>query len=121
MQLINLAQVETMETLNNIRAYCHAVALEHRLSNQDWLDWLTNEYRDLREPLIDPGGREVLLDMECFETPTIRFWFRDFLKTQPRSKVLRLRQESRPRLFALMNILAARDPLAAAYWFQSLD
>lgn len=117
MQIIKLDQIKDTRILNKIRAYCCIIASEHGLSLQDWLDWLTDQYRDLDEPIFDASGTEVFLDMECFECSGIRFWFRDFLKLQPETKPMRLRRKSKPRVLALVNILAARDPEGTAFWF----
>ncbi|MDA5556182.1 hypothetical protein [Shimia sp. MMG029] len=117
MQITTMDQARDTEFLRNLKNYCSNVEEYNpetkkfeRIRPCRWLDWLTDEYRDLRETITDENGNEVFLDMEVFEVPSIFFWFRDFCKRVPSNIEPRLRPESEGRVIAMATILRARDP-----------
>lgn len=63
--------------IRRLRDACYRL----NISSYQWLDFLTDLYRDLRGCIVDEWGRTVFLDMEVFEVPHIRDWFRDFCCT----------------------------------------
>lgn len=63
--------------IRRLRDFCFAL----NISSYHWLDFLTDQYRDLRGCIVDERGRTVFLDMDVFEVPHIRDWFRDFCCT----------------------------------------
>ncbi|ALG92010.1 MULTISPECIES: hypothetical protein [Actibacterium] len=82
-----------------------------------WHEHLTNLYRDYRGWIVGFDGDEVHLDMEQFERPFIREWFRDFChKRCPDDVTPRRRPESRERVRILATILTARFPSEALLW-----
>jgi hypothetical protein len=76
------------------------------VSSYHWLDFLTDLYRDYRGCIVDEMGRTVLLDMEVFEVPHIRDWFRDFCCTQcPPHITPYVRGEAKERVRILATIM----------------
>lgn len=76
------------------------------ISSYQWLDFLTDQYRDLRGCIVDERGRTVFLDMDVFEVPHIRDWFRDFCCTPcPPHITPYVRGEARERVRVLATIL----------------
>ena len=94
-------------------------ARSHGVSYHQWLNYLTNLYRDYRGIIVNQDMREIFLDMaKHFEqTPdSIAYWFRDFLLKPTRVPPTYLRKESLHRFLIVATILKARDPEAAAHW-----
>ena len=86
------------------------------VSKDECHDWITDIYRDLKEPITDENGMEVFLDMECFEVPNIATWFRDFCKRVPDDITPRIHRSTLPRFIAFTSILRARDPSGTKSW-----
>lgn len=87
------------------------------VSASDWLEHVNDLYREYRGRIVTKNGAEVLLDMECFETSSIREWFRDFVNAPvDADKPSRLRGESKERIRALATILRAHYPVEAMLW-----
>ena len=64
---------------------------------------------DLRGCIVDQAGRTVFLDMEVFEAPHIRDWFRDFCCTPCPSHITPyVRGEAKECVRILATILFAR-------------
>lgn len=117
MQITSLNQARDAEFLRNLKAYSSSIEEYNPETKKPelirpcrWLDWLTDEYRDLKVALTDDEGNEVFLDMEVFEVPSIHFWFRDFCKPVPPKVQPRLRREAEGRVVAMSSIIRARDP-----------
>lgn len=92
-------------------------AYDLRVSCDEWLEYLTRLYRDYRGRIVDQAGREILLDMEEFERPNIRYWFRDFCgRPCPTHVTPRLRREARERVRILATLLRAVFPDKAQFW-----
>lgn len=85
-----------------LRDLCYSL----NVSSYHWLDFLTDLYRDNRGCIVDEAGRIVLLDMEVFEVPHIRDWFRDFCCTPcPLHITPYVRGEAKERVRVLATIL----------------
>ena len=55
--------------------------------------------------------------MSVFETPSIKYWFRDFIGKDPQPITFHhLRAESRPRAIILATVLRAWNPVRASLW-----
>lgn len=95
----------------------HDFALALRIPCDAWLDKLTDHYRDLPGCVVDQSGQEVEIDMGCFETDGIRYWFRDWVNTPWSVDYMpKLRAESKPRVIALATILRATYPAESILW-----
>lgn len=87
-----------------LREFCYSL----NVSSYHWLDFLTDLYRDYRGCIVDEAGRTVLLDMEVFEVPHIRDWFRDFCCTPcPPHITPYVRGEAKDRVRIVATILRA--------------
>ena len=92
-------------------------ALDLNIESANWHEALCDMYRDYPGRIVNASGEEVFLDMEVFETPNIRTWFRDFCcRPCPDSTSPRIRQESQERVRVLATILRASFPVKAATW-----
>lgn len=91
-----------------LRDFCFSL----NVSSYHWLDFLTDLYRDYRGCIVDEAGRTVLLDMEVFEVPHIRDWFRDFCCTPcPPNVTPYVRGEAKERVRTLATILQTQTML----------
>lgn len=76
------------------------------VSSYHWLDFLTDLYRDAHGCIVDESGCTVFLNMDVFEIPHIRDWFRDFCCTPcPPHITPYVRGEAKERVRALATIL----------------
>lgn len=123
MQITTVEQARDAEFLRKMKNYCSTLEEYNqdtkkfeRIRPCRWLDWLTDEYRDLRVNITDESGGEAFLDMEVFEVPSIDFWFRDFCKKVPSHIEPRLRPESEGRVITMATILRARDPEGTSHF-----
>lgn len=91
-----------------LRDLCYSL----NVSSYHWLDFLTDLYRDYHGCIVDEAGRTVLLDMEVFEVPHIRDWFRDFCCTPcPPNITPYVRGEAKERVRILATILNSASSL----------
>jgi hypothetical protein len=96
--------------LADVRAYLRSL----KVSPGQWLDFITDAYRD--GPLIvNERGEEVDLDLDQFETVS-RYWWRDQTKPLRTDVTPRVRAEAVERLLVISSILRARDPSGTALW-----
>nr|WP_321361396.1 hypothetical protein [uncultured Hyphomonas sp.] len=127
MRRITEADIANPEFIRDLKNYTAALAETQGLTCYNWLDWLTDEYRDLQEPIVDGSGRLVFLNMEVFElpetdtVPSISYWFRDFCTRVPPHVRPHVRVEVRDRVIVLATILMARDPTGTRHFGQCPD
>ena len=82
------------------------VCFRLNVSSYQWIDFLTDLYRDYRGCIVDEAGRTVYLNMDVFEIPHIRDWFRDFCCTQcPPQITPYVRGEARERVRIVATVL----------------
>ena len=106
-------QLKSPEYIRDLRNF----AASRGVTAESWLDHLADLYRDYPGWIIGPDGQEELLDLEQFERPHIREWFRDFCNgVCPPDVTPRVRVEARERVRILATILAARYPVDAMLW-----
>lgn len=86
------------------------------VSDCRWHEHLSNLYRDYSGRVVGPDGKEVFLDMEEFERPNIREWFRDFLKPLKEGARPRVREEARERVRIFTTVVSAHYPFDAMLW-----
>lgn len=107
------AELENGDFICDLRR--HAGAME--IPAERWREFLVNAYRDYPGSVVDEKGKEVWLDLSCFDDPNIRYWFRDTATIPCRPGVSpRLREESRERFRVMATILRAIDPYGAELW-----
>jgi len=94
--------------LRSLRAFCFNL----HISSYHWHDVLADLYRDYRGCVVDAAGCAVYLDMDVFEIPHIRDWFRDFCCTPcPPNITPYVRGEAKERVRVLATILKAHYTL----------
>ena len=112
-RIVSDMELDNPEFIRDVRR----AALEQGKTCDEWLEHMTNLYRDYPGRIVDSGGAEVWLDMSDFERSKIRYWFRDFCCTPcPTDVSPRVRREARERVRVLATILRAADPVAAQLW-----
>lgn len=109
----------TDKDLNNpefIRDGRKAAYSENLFASQ-WLDHVTDLYRDYLGWIADENGEECFLDTEVFDRPNIEDWFDDWCCAPcPEHIKPRLRCEARERVRVLLTILKTRHPVASRFW-----
>ena len=92
-----------------------------KVSPADWLETIYDLYRDYVGVILDDQGNETFINMEVFEFPHAREWFRDWvcIKPQIRNRI-RVRVESRERFRALATIIRAAYPKSTDFWGLSI-
>ena len=129
MRLISQQQLSNTEFVRRVRNYVANLAQVENITEGMWRDWLSDQYRDLSTPITDEDGHEVFLDMDCFEgsdrleeeVDSIHYWFRCFVKAVPPNVRPHVRREAMLRVIAIASILAARDPVGTAHWWDELE
>jgi len=111
--LVTDKELDNPEFVRDVREAARAEAV----SPDHWIDHITRLYRDYRGWITVIGGGRVFLDMDEFERPSIREWFRDFCVTPcPPEITPRVRDEARERVRILATILRALNPERAQFW-----
>ena len=106
-------EIDTRQFVLNLKRH----ARDRNVSFGAWLDYLSQLYGDYPGRIVDPQGRETMLDMSVFEKPSIKYWFRDFIGKAPAPIMFdHLRTESRPRVIILGTVLRAWQPVKASLW-----
>lgn len=100
--LVSDAELGNPDFLRGLRDFCFNL----HISSYHWLDVLTDLYRDYRGCVVDGSGRVVFLDMDVFEIPHVRDWFRDFCCTVcPPHITPYVRGEAKERVRVLATII----------------
>jgi len=86
------------------------------VSDCRWHEYLTDLYKDYPGWIVGPDGKEVFLDMDEFERPNIREWFRDFCTPLRDGAKPRVREEARERVRIFATVLSAHYPFDAMLW-----
>lgn len=91
-------------------------------SPSEWIEHVSNIYRDFDGCVIDEYGNSVILDLEPLEIPHAREWFRDVVFMPIAEGVSpRLRAESKERLRILGTVLKMVFPREALGWLAAND
>lgn len=116
--LVTYAELKNPEFIRDLRE----TAFDEGVADTDWRDHVSDLYRDYRGWIGDdeansPEDQELMLNMEEFEKPSIREWFRDFCCTPcPPHVNPRVRHEAWERVRVLATIMRARYPARASLW-----
>ena len=117
-RLVTDAELSNPQFLKGVRATARAL----NYSPSDWLDRIYDFYRDFDGMIVDANCEEVYLDLEVFETESIREWFRDWiLKPMAEGVRPRLRGESKERIRIIATILRAQFPFDTIHWLVAND
>ena len=84
-------------------------------TRDEWIEYLSNLYRDYPGRILDAQGEEVFLNMELLEEAS-PYWFRDTCKAPLLRVTPRLRIEARERFRVMATILRACFPDKAQFW-----
>jgi len=106
------AETENPEAIRDVRNFCAGLPVY----SEEWIDYLNDLYRDYHGVIVDADDNQIVLNMEQFERPHIREWFRDFCSPVPDDVTPRVRQEARGRVKILITILRATFPKEATRW-----
>lgn len=98
--------------VRDLRRHAHALAIPCGR----WPDFLSDQYGDYIGQIVDTDGQEVMLDMDVFERPNIRYWFRDFCKAVPADITPRVKRSVAMRIATMATILRAIHPVPASLW-----
>ncbi|WP_282091456.1 hypothetical protein [Epibacterium ulvae] len=109
--LVSDDQLNNSEYLRDLKAFARRV----NLPDCQWHEFLVDLYRDFPGWVSD-GEDEVFLDMEEFERPYIREWFRDFLRPLPDDVQPRVRAEAKERVRIMATLLTAHYPATTMLW-----
>ena len=86
-------ELANSEFIRDGRAAC----LRENIMPEAWIEHVNDLYRDFPGRIFDTEGHEIILNMEVFEVPFIREWFRDFACTPcPANVVPRVRARHAP-------------------------
>ncbi len=106
-------ELDNSDYIRDLRGFAHSL----NFNDEDWHEFLTELYRDFPGWIMDEDGAEVFLNMEEFERPSIREWFRDFCcKEVPGHVIPHVRIEARERARILATILRASFPIETRLW-----
>lgn len=87
------------------------------LTPVEWVDAIHDLYSQCPGWIMHADGNEVFLDMNEFERPHIREWFRDWVCDLPaRPETQRLHPASKERIRILATIMRAHFPAEAMLW-----
>lgn len=106
-------ELDNPDFIRDLRNY----AVRLPISSRHWREALNDMYRDYRGCIVDPQTRSaVYLDMEEFERPNIREWFRDFCSRVPADASPYVTAATRERARILATVLRASDPAGTMLW-----
>ena len=117
-RLVTDDELSQPQFVRGLRATARALGY----SASEWVDRLSDIYRDFDGVIIDEYGNEVMLDLEVFEFEHARTWYRDQINTPMAEGVSpRLRAESKERLRILGTVLRMVFPGEALGWLAAND
>jgi hypothetical protein len=112
--LVTDAELKAPEFLRDVKTAGYSL----RVKASDWQEQINNLYRDYLGRIRDPHtGVETFLNMEEFEGPHIREWFRDWVCTPcPANFTPYAHPASRERVRIFATILRAHFGSGASAW-----
>ncbi len=115
---VNRAQLVTDQELSDpvFRNHLNRTARGLDVPDHKWHGHLSDMYRDFNGVIVDADGLTVSLEMDVFETTSIREWFRDWVYNKEYDRAPRLRAESRERVRILGTLIRAHYPAQASLW-----
>jgi hypothetical protein len=106
----------TVSFIRDLRRHANAL----HIACGQWADFLSESYCTYPGRIVDDAGCEVTLNMDVFELPSIRYWFRDFCKPAPDDIVPRVKLAARQRIIVMASILRAIHPVPASLWGKNI-
>ncbi|KCZ89734.1 hypothetical protein [Hyphomonas jannaschiana] len=112
-RIVSDEELSNPDFVRDVRNFSAGLAVDPN----SWLEALYNMYCQYPGSIVDRNGRELFLDLEHFEVPYIREWFRDWACSPIDQNVRpRVREESRERIRVLGTVLKAKYPEHAMLW-----
>ncbi|MEM6413523.1 MAG: hypothetical protein AAF720_02575 [Pseudomonadota bacterium] len=109
-RLVSDAEIEDPNFVIKVRRLAATLSVPH----DGWLEFLSRLYCDYDGIIVDKSGNETFLDLEVFEEPNIRFWFRDFCKAPVEN--VRVKKKTRERIRTFATLLRAYFPKELGGW-----
>ena len=96
-------QVQNPDYVRALKNYAASLGISWRR----WHQFLTDIYRDMPVIFVNDQNDEVFLDMEVFETASIDYWFRDFVKPVLPCTTPIVRKEAKARVVVFASLMCA--------------
>ena len=109
-QLVPVTALRDPDYLTDLKKLMRLLSFQYQVTPEGWFEFLVILYRDYLGWIEGPDGEEIFLNLEVFDFPSRREWFRDFMRIVAGGVVPRLRKESVPRVQAIATILTASFP-----------
>ena len=103
--VVTEAQIIRPEFVRAVRNYAASLGVPWR----SWHGFITDFYRDAPVIFVNESMNEVFLNMEVFETPSIDYWFRDFVQPVPDCVTPVVRREAKGRVIILATLMRAHS------------
>lgn len=112
-RLVSNKEIANSNFIRDVRKYAYSLSIPY----PQWHEHVSDTYRDYAGWIAGPDGREVFLELDIFETDSIRFWFRDFCCTPlPDNATPYVKDVALERVRVLATILRASNPKTALMW-----
>lgn len=110
-QIVSLADVADPAFVYDVRDFCWRLGI----SRDAWLDRLADWLRDFNGQFVDEMGQPVEIDLDAFDGPNVRYYFRDNGCTRPNPNGY-VHPIATERFRIVSTILKARFPAVASTW-----
>lgn len=111
-RMVSDLELRNSEFVRDVRTYAHSL----HITCDRWVDVLSDLYRDFPGVIVGPDGNEAMLDLDVFERPHIREWFKEFCIPPLPEVTPRVRREAWERVRVMATILKAAAPMRAVQW-----
>ena len=110
-EVVKLSDLQNPQYVYDIRDFCFRLGI----SRDAWLERLTDWLRDFNGQFVDDAGRIVEIDLESFDTASIRYYFRDNCCARPNRNGF-VHPNALARFQVMASIIKARFPSVAETW-----
>ena len=110
-QIVSLADVADPAFVYDVRDFCWRLGI----SRDAWLDRLADWLRDFNGQFVDEAGQPVEINLDAFDGPNVRYYFRDNGCTRPNPNGY-VHPIATERFRVVATILKARFPVVASTW-----
>lgn len=110
-EIVSLSDMQNPQYVYDVRDFCWRLGI----SRDAWLDRLAGWLRDFDGHFVDQTGRSLEIDLEAFDTPSIRYYFRDNACTRPNPNGY-VHPMAVDRFRVMATIVKARFPVVASTW-----
>jgi hypothetical protein len=110
-QIVSLADVADPAFVYDVRDFCWRLGI----SRDAWLDRLADWLRDFNGQFVDEAGQPFEINLDAFDGPNVRYYFRDNGCTRPNPNGY-VHPIATERFRVVATILKARFPAVASTW-----